>query len=250
MECHRDELLRIAISQSSKGHSSKSLKQYSEAWQRIECKMELFMDYMYKHNDGESVSVTMQVLKNTLLKLIKNKQVFPKDMFNLVYLHQSRREEAKSLWKTCELKLASVLNIDTLYKNTADWYWFREVFLNAPFWLDTVKRGEVNVICPCGARMDLTSPQTVYAAFGANCDDCRSNIRNDGDMYHCNAGQTDAHAQGYDYCIQVRTQCNTVLYINAYIRIRIRICVCVVCSVRSSDPIVWTRYVMMIWCAL
>ena len=196
----RTELVRAIVSQTSDiAERAQSLKEYYQRWQRIQSECKLFITTMKEISSSNEFKTCMNVLLRALLKLIKNRRIFPRFIFDLVYLYQrdDQKGNRKSLWKQCELKLRRVLDIDTLYKSPLDWEFFKKQFMDRPFWLDVTQKGEEKITCPCGAEMIF---HTSSQAYGIKCSSCRRNIDPKSKMYHCEAGKTREHEYGYFYC--------------------------------------------------
>ena len=107
---NRHELVRAFMASESQSKTSREIKQFSEAYEVTQSNCLVFLQYMAQEAEFESC---MKCLKQCLIRMIKDKKSFPKDIFHLVYTYEKQRGD-KSLWKTCELKLKNVLSIATL----------------------------------------------------------------------------------------------------------------------------------------
>ena len=82
-----------------------------------------------------------------MLKLIKDKQPFFKELFNLLYIYQKEYSQEKSIWHQSELKFREVFDIDKLHRTPANWYWFNEYYLKNPVFIDASLYGDLQQLC-------------------------------------------------------------------------------------------------------
>ena len=88
---NREELVRACVSmshESGKNEKSKEVKRMAEEWRLTESWVDVFIKVMTEECEETEIKTTMDTLKKTMLKLIKDKMPFSSDLYNLLYLDQ------------------------------------------------------------------------------------------------------------------------------------------------------------------
>ncbi|ETO14678.1 hypothetical protein RFI_22690, partial [Reticulomyxa filosa] len=130
--------------------NKQAMRDYSEKYQRQCATADTFTRYLRRtcseqENDKEggggggggdvSFEKVMHVLSRTMIHLIEDMQLFPKDVFNIVWQYQP-----KILWQALEKKLQNdVFSIESMQEYTSNWTWFEMLFVDDndqnPLWL-------------------------------------------------------------------------------------------------------------------
>ena len=161
----------------------------------------------------------------TVIKLIEQQLAISDDILNICWKYEMDKnpnEKENRLWNVLKNTIEYVLDNS---KNKRIWIWFKSCIFQSVIWYELVsfaqsnsigvhnesstKKGDPSndlngfeLICYCGASMELNAVKNVYASTYAYCSKCSATMHPTKYCYHCPKGKSKYHPRKkyFDLC--------------------------------------------------